>query len=165
VQLGSNCQVPYCRGLFLLIVRFRRPTALGSRVQDRGHMRVGYTQATVINYTDGIQICLIFKDRTIAIRKIGGASRLTTYLSRRCPIRTRAGIGQLGGCVCFVEGVVSPPAGPLVVTTCEVWNTVAHNFGCQAPKLLGLPVAAAQAYLLGLLAKIKCSICSNQLNL
>jgi hypothetical protein len=27
--------------VFLLIVRFRRPTALGYRVQDRGHVRVG----------------------------------------------------------------------------------------------------------------------------
>jgi hypothetical protein len=40
--LGSIRQVSLW--VFLLIVRFRRPTALGYRVQDRGHVRAGHSK-------------------------------------------------------------------------------------------------------------------------
>jgi hypothetical protein len=46
--------------LFLLIVRFRRPTALGYRVQDRGHVRVG--AASYSDQPHGIKISLILKE-------------------------------------------------------------------------------------------------------
>ena len=59
-----------------------------------------------------------------------------------------------------LKGVVAfgrPPAGPA--------RRAAHNPGLGRAGYLSRPAAPGQAYLLGLLAKIKCSICSYQLNL
>jgi hypothetical protein len=59
--------------------------------------------------------------------------------------------------------VLDPGPGPNVQS--RLWVLLTHNSGFQAAVLLVVRRTSIQAYLLGLLAKIKCSICSNQLNL
>ena len=56
-------------------------------------------------------------------------------------------------------------AGLVLIDGADVFDLLCPYFWLSGAVLLAIPTAEESSYLLGLLAKIKCSICSNQLNL